>query len=264
MSTPNPNVHSPNPNVSFWFGVGCLVRVVCNLRVGNSICICISMDHAFAIGIAREIVAEALTESSVFGSVLRNSYRHNNGFHKLVMRELSDGTKVRMHLYPFPNFPIPKEHVHDHRWGFTSTVLSGKLRMDRFEYAVSGEEGVIDYDAYEYCADKNHHGDHQHPRFGLAKLGKVPLRFVRECVFGPEEESVGYSMEPEELHRINASDTTTLTLMITQPPIGKKCHLFADPGQVHQLPTPETQRIVPYRPQELRDILLQIKALVGE
>lgn len=201
---------------------------------------------------ANDLISETLVDEAAFERVLEESYRHNNGFHKLVMRTFPDGTKIRMHLYEPAK--VPKEHVHDHRWAFTSAVLAGHLRMDRFEYADSSN---VVYDAFRYSADKTG------GRFGLEPIGKRAIRFVEECVFRAGDV---YRMQPEELHRIQArsrSSSPTITLMTTHPPVSSTCHLYADPSQLHQLPTPDTQNIEPYSPTDLKDILMRVQAILG-
>jgi hypothetical protein len=212
-----------------------------------------------------DLIIKALQDTSTFDRVLKDSYRHNNGFHKLVMDELPDGTKIRLHLYDGSHShtaspPPPKEHIHDHRWAFTSTILAGQLHMDRFEWCEPGDDGGARdsyYDAYQYCADKST------GRFGLMSLGKRRLRFVEECVFHQGE---SYSMAPEELHRIHGQPllgATTITLMATAPPVSSTCHLFADPTQGHQIPTPHTQIITPYHPHELVALLRRMQQIIA-
>lgn len=208
-----------------------------------------------------EFLSKALTDTTTFNQVLKKSYRHNNGFHKLVMDELPDETKIRLHFYEAggQESSQPKEHIHDHRWAFTSTILAGQLYMDRFEWCDDPtEQDAALYDAYEYCADKSS------GRFGLRCIGKRWLRFVEECVFRKGE---SYCMAPQELHRIHGqhhcSTLHTITLMTTHPPVSSTCHLFADPTQGHQAPTPDTQTIVPYHPHELNALLHTIRNIIA-
>lgn len=76
------------------------------------------------------LIDKILEDSHLFQSVLKESYYHENGFHKIV---LLSGPYFKLRVHHFgAGVKIPMENIHDHRWPFASSILSGQLRMDMF------------------------------------------------------------------------------------------------------------------------------------
>jgi hypothetical protein len=58
------------------------------------------------------------------------SYRHRNGFDKIVLASAGRaGLKLVLHVWPRQALPA-EDHVHNHRWDFSSVVLAGFLQVD--------------------------------------------------------------------------------------------------------------------------------------
>jgi hypothetical protein len=153
--------------------------------------------------------------------VVRESYKHNNGFHKLVLYESPLGHRVRLHVFD-PGLCV-EEGVHDHRWSFCSTILSGTLTQDILQDA-NPESATEVHDEYTYV------GFPQVPTY----VGRTPLRVVEKVTYC---KGTTYAMDTKTLHRITqcASDATTITLVITSPPTRASCRLFnSQPAPIPQ------------------------------
>jgi len=78
-------------------------------------------------------------------------YVHSNGFRKILLRSFDDGSRLRLHLWE----DTAEQNIHDHRWGFTSLVLTGGIE-ERL-YARS-DDLMHEFNVYK------------HTRFGLEHL----------------------------------------------------------------------------------------------
>lgn len=75
------------------------------------------------------LVALALSNPDALGAIASASYRHANGFTKIV---LVDGPeKLRLHLWrAWTRF---NENIHTHRWDLVSRILHGTMHEERYE-----------------------------------------------------------------------------------------------------------------------------------
>jgi hypothetical protein len=64
--------------------------------------------------------------------IAENSYRHALGFDKLIVAPLLPTGQLRLHVW-WPGDPRTREHIHNHRFAFSSIVVSGRLRNHVFE-----------------------------------------------------------------------------------------------------------------------------------
>ena len=90
------------------------------------------------------IIEETVTDKSHLRDLAERSYWHPNGFLKLRLRQLTDGTIIRVHRWR--EAPLIKTlaqsqlDIHTHRWKFKSYVADGHLRIQEFvEQADIGE-----------------------------------------------------------------------------------------------------------------------------
>ena len=137
-------------------------------------------------------------------SIAARSYKHGNGFTKVVLCSSGVG-KLRMHIWePGCN---AEENIHEHRWHFASVVLTGAMTaetwVDAFDpSALSMRELIYDVD------DKGGHTT-------LHEAGRSRIRKAETtlCRAGS-----AYSMAPGVLHRITSVDGLTATLVFTTAP----------------------------------------------
>src|SRR5688572_28976068 len=78
------------------------------------------------------LIDELLDSESLLGEVAARSYRHVNLFDKIVLVGNSDPSAYRLtfHLWlpPYTDPELRQELIHEHRFDFWSTILTGTLR----------------------------------------------------------------------------------------------------------------------------------------
>ncbi|MBL0231016.1 MAG: hypothetical protein IPP76_09535 [Moraxellaceae bacterium] len=150
------------------------------------------------------IINQVLSNPELLAQIAARSYHHGNGFLKVVLAA-QDGWKLRLHVW-FDNTPC-EENIHDHRWGFASTVLCGQLLSETF---VDDIDGDITGTEYLYHARQNQDESQKHiqGRFCLRSLGQQ-CRGVGESYFLPTS----------VLHRIcdYANKNMVATMMCSAP-----------------------------------------------
>lgn len=194
-----------------------LVETIDELLNNNSSEILTLINQSLSQPDTLSLLIRCIIESPVmFARMLDNSYYHENGFHKVVLLS-GKNFKLRLHHFGVSS-KIPMENIHDHRWAFASTILSGTLEMDMFEQSqqVVDENKLIHY---LYNSDKST-GAYSTDKIGMVSLNKIESRFY--------EAGKTYLMLPEELHRIkNLEGQESLTLILTGKPENNTCNLFA-------------------------------------
>ncbi|MDA0633315.1 hypothetical protein OUY22_07770 [Nonomuraea sp. MCN248] len=84
------------------------------------------------------LLQSALRDEAYLARVAADSYRHNNGFDKIVLVAGPDNRyKLRLHIW-WPNRDRHSEHIHNHRWTFASVILAGELEMEFFALTPGG------------------------------------------------------------------------------------------------------------------------------
>ena len=138
------------------------------------------MTYSFCPQTIFAIINQVLSNSELLAQIAARSYHHGNGFLKVVLAA-QDGWKLRLHVW-FANTPC-EENIHDHRWGFASTVLCGQLLSETF---VDDIDGDITGTEYLYHARQNQDESQKHiqGRFCLRSLGQQ-CRGVGESYFLP-------------------------------------------------------------------------------
>ncbi len=100
------------------------------------------MAQTFSPACVLSLVDEILSCSPLLTVIAARSYHHGNGFLKVVLAA-ENGWKLRLHVW-FPNTPC-EENIHDHRWGFASTVLCGQLVSETFVDDANGNISATEY-----------------------------------------------------------------------------------------------------------------------
>jgi len=189
----------------------------------------------------QNLVDSVVNTPDLWRETLKSSYRHANGFHKIVLLQ-GHNFKLRLHHFvPTSTLP-PAEHIHDHRWPFASHIVKGNLCMDLFELA--GTNDGFPTHAFLYDSAKDDGG------FTATYEGLQDVSHLKNVTY---EQGTTYHMQPEEMHRIIANTEPCTTLMLTGKPISTFCHFYAQTE-----PTFEQTRTIPYTPAELNSILNDI------
>lgn len=155
-----------------------------------------------------------LRTECLLNAVLKESYYHENGFHKIVLLS-SQLFKLRLHHFG-SGVKLPMENVHDHRWAFASSILTGTLKMDLFEVHQSEGESLK-----HYCYDSNKSSG----EYATSPIGKKFIRKKETRTYCAGDQ---YLMLPADLHRIiNKPGEESVTLILTGNPISRTCNLYA-------------------------------------
>lgn len=163
-----------------------------------------------------DLISIILNDPRQLNIILDRSYRHQNGFHKIVITE---GALFKLRLHIFENMAeiqLPMENIHNHRWNFSSQILKGDLKMEIYEKTDYGDNVYFDYN---YNPSK-HGNKYEVDLCGLTKLVMKEERLYKEGSF--------YYMNNKELHRIvNPTDQKVETIVMTGIPTNAKCKLYS-------------------------------------
>ena len=101
----------------------------------------------------RRVAVGILRDETSFNWCAIKSYLHSNGFVKILLQKDASGESVRLHYWPRPSID---DDIHNHRWSFSSVVLSGEfveslhvVELDangdglRYRYSRRGLDGML-------------------------------------------------------------------------------------------------------------------------
>lgn len=213
---------------------------------------CAEILDGWLVDKLNEIIGSILEDEDLLQECLRSSYRHANGFDKIV---LLSGPDFKLRLHRFVRDPTkqppPAEHVHNHRWPFASRIIKGSLRMDLFaEPGGESPDSPTPFYKYIYDSQKGDGG------FNASYVGVRGLICISEGV--RHEQGTTYCMSPEEMHRIICSHESVTTLMLTGKPISSTCNLLSNTTLSF-----EQTRTQAYAREQLLEILDSYKSKVS-
>lgn len=167
-----------------------------------------------------DLLAHYLSDSALLDEIAARSYRHVNHFDKIVLVDSGErlGYRLTLHLWcpPYTEKELRDELIHDHRFSFWSTILTGRLVSENFSPAADGmaaaAEPVTTYRRYRYSPEKK--GVTTHTNF-YEFTGEAPLGMVGESV---ELQGSAYHLEYRRIHRvILPRESMTCTLVLRGP-----------------------------------------------
>lgn len=176
------------------------------------------------------------------------SYRHPNGFVKIVLRKNSDGSLFRLH-YWLKELAM-EQNCHDHGWHFTSKILRGALT--NMNYTKREQTDVDDVDAavYEYTMDLSKHDRKLHV---TRSEQKYMLEIESERTYRAGDV---YQLSPDVIHKGHPRQEDTITV-VRQEPLSKSCcHLYTTDE------VPDGHRFDPISTHELNNIFFIVQACV--
>jgi hypothetical protein len=194
-----------------------LRTVLDQLLMSNSNKVLVRINRVFSEPPILNFLIQLLRSNPYFfEKVKKESYYHENGFHKIV---LLSGSYFKLRLHQFGACEkVPMENIHDHRWPFASSILTGRLEMDLFQTGKSAAESEKLFH-FIYNSDKQT-GSYSTTLQGQINMAKKETR----CY----EQGDTYLMLPHELHRIkNKPGEESITLILTGKPQSKLCNLYA-------------------------------------
>ena len=144
------------------------------------------------------------------------SYLHPLGFRKLMLINESPLFELRIHAWPPTDVPS-LDHIHNHRYGFVSSVLCGGYDMLLFQADDDGTP-MLEY------------REAAHPGTGwrLERQGTAGLRLLTNVRLRP---GASYALAPGALHRVAVpASTRCITLLLSTTATGVTTRVFAQQG----------------------------------
>ena len=188
------------------------------------------------------VIKDLLSSPTALREIARRSYAHDNGFAKVVL--LEKGYKLRLHYRP-ATAARGAENIHDHRWDFLSSVLFGKLVVEKFEQCAAKATGAFTVPDCVYIARENGSSE-----YGIRPVGLAHLKQVSADVYAANS---AYYLNAAVLHRIvTVQGGSYATLVFTHRPFASTTRLM--PGKKYAL----TQSVQTMSVARLTGVLQQV------
>jgi hypothetical protein len=149
------------------------------------------------------------------------SGRHPLGHDKIALMDAESSWRLRLHAW-WPGRVAGVEHVHHHRFNFSTVMIRGSYEMQIFQKAASGIE-MIEY---------RQHSDPAAGEWYLTSAGAARLQLLAVTSV---TERASYSLDANTLHRVLVPpDTLCLTLFlanISNVDLSAETRVFALPEE---------------------------------
>jgi hypothetical protein len=149
-------------------------------------------------------------------AVAARSYRHVLGFDKLILVSLAPLGQLRLHVW-WPDQARTREHVHNHRFWFSSVVLAGSLRTYLHHLAAHGEP-MTQVRETSALADRRW-------RFDAVGPARVATGMVADLPAGTV-----YRLAPDVLHHLAPAESLTATLFLETRPVRDWSSVYVPAG----------------------------------
>lgn len=168
--------------------------------------------HLAAPDSVLRLLREVLATPPLLARIAGRSYHHTNHFDKIVLADAGARRcyRLTLHLWrpPYSTAEALDEQIHDHRFSFWSSVLTGRLDSQNFVRDASG----TDYGEYQYIPEKR--GEATVGNF-YRSVGRTPLR---ETAPSSEEAGGAYRLGFHRIHRVVLPrEEMTCTLVLRGP-----------------------------------------------
>ncbi|MEV0595827.1 hypothetical protein [Nonomuraea cavernae] len=183
-----------------------------------------------------------LADEAAVLRVARMSYRHPLGFDKYVLWCRHPAGRLHMHVW-WPDAHHEREHIHNHRFAFSSAVVAGVVRSALFERSETGRP----YDRFTDSTPLHADGWRLERRDTVVVARSATLEVCAGSA---------YSQAASTLHRVEVTAGPAVTLFLEGPVTRSHSEVLIEPGQR----PPGRLRRTPFTPDELRERL----TLVGE
>jgi hypothetical protein len=155
----------------------------------------------------RQLLKETAASEERLEEVRAGSYRHPNGFDKLVLLRGSDPDyKLRLHVWWAEGSPPAELNIHNHRWDFATVLVLGTYCFQIFEEAPAGRT----FHEYRY------HSPGTGDAFSMTPVGSSRLASVLE---GRLEQGSSYLIDHATLHWIEGEERRTTATLVLQAPV---------------------------------------------
>ena len=155
----------------------------------------------------RMIINSIVTDSRQLGSLENRSFYHCLGVNKIILSsEGYDKPELRLHIWPNPTTKDSNfyEDIHNHRWDFSSAILSGEFDVRIYSESVQG----IQYYKYNFVSVGN----------GVPnKVEYDGLGYLKEKSHERVIKGYRYHLIADQLHTIIPTDSFCSTLFLRLP-----------------------------------------------
>lgn len=152
-------------------------------------------------------LASTMDDREALAALSARSFHHANGFSKIVLGEEPEtGGVLRLHVWRKPVLAATSD-PHDHRWGFHSVVLAGRLREERFAETDPTDAEALPARRLCYGSTRST------GRESFAEGGATALRVVAERTISSGDLS---STDAVQIHRITIVEAPAATLVVTR------------------------------------------------
>lgn len=158
------------------------------------------------------ILMSVLQNSALLYEISKRSYKHSNGFYKIVLGELDVcGAKLRLHIWKSSAYTIKFEDndIHNHRWDFASLILAGEFLHEVYDFDSDGK--ICLYHYHYFSPEKSN-------VFSLDFVGKNNIKKTREFIQKPGE---CYYLSSNILHKVRVSGENISATLFLQSPVIK-------------------------------------------
>jgi len=158
----------------------------------------------------RATLQSVVEDSDAIAAIAKRSYRHDNGFWKIVLKE-TDAYKLRLHIWRSSGIERSEEknkraNIHNHRWNFSSVILSGCYEQEIFEQT---EDIVDSFPVHSYTYEPDHEKSEEH----LFERGLARLRLVSRSMYTKSQQ---VTLSAATLHRVvTCAGVTTASLFVS-------------------------------------------------
>lgn len=142
------------------------------------------------------------------------SYKHPNGFVKIILKKNNDGSYFRLHYWL--NELALDQNYHDHGWNFTSKIINGVLKNINYYKSPSTDENAL----YEYEMDLTKHNR----KLNITR-SEIKYDMIQESEQIYTKDDV-YHLSSDIIHKAHPLIEHTITLMKQEPLSKSKCYLY--------------------------------------
>lgn len=189
----------------------------------------------------RSLVARILNDEELLSLCASRSYRHVNGFDKIVLDEDREGRKLTWHKWENPTTQSQSDY-HNHRWNFVSFVISGSIRLLDLQEETNGRIEVEKL-VYESPGENESFSLRS---VGITSLSQVGERTVR---------SGDYYFQPHRaVHRARPESPGTSTIILQDRPATSSTDVYWPLG----LKSPLEKSAQRFTEEEVRTALIEL------
>jgi hypothetical protein len=173
----------------------------------SSIAAIAGLGHRAALDIclrrhgAVRLIRAVLDDDDLLHRAAYASYKHANGFDKLILASSPQGHVVKLDVW-WPDEPRGQEDIHNHRYSFSSHLLLGELSMEHWEFRDTGTP--MDYLHIEVAGGRTDRLEHLGQR-------TVERLFDIRATAGDT-----YSLHHAQLHRVAARPGSPSATLVFQ------------------------------------------------